>query len=72
MSDDEKVQAIVDHFGGMAVWSGTQATSPELQEQNHKNLPPPPLPDTSGEKLWTPRGVTSSAPAIYLLEYINY
>lgn len=58
MSDDEKVQAIVDHFGGMGAWSGAETASPERQEQEQKRLPPPPLVETSGEKVWTPRGMT--------------
>eukprot|EP01043_Picozoa_sp_COSAG02_P050212 COSAG02_NODE_5136_length_4597_cov_2.811027_1_plen_80_part_00 len=58
MSDDEKVQAIIDHFGSMAAWSGTENASHEQQDHEQKCLPPPPVVETSEETMWTPRGMT--------------
>ena len=57
MSDDEKLQAIVDHSGEMAATSCTEEVSSEQLEHVQELLPPSPLPEMSVEPMWTPRGM---------------
>ena len=57
MGDDEKLQAIVDHFGEMAATSCTDEVASEQDEHVQELLPPSPLPEMSVEPIWTPRGM---------------
>ena len=59
MSDDEKLQAIADHFESSAASSKTNQIS--LSQTAQELFPPPPLPELSAEPasepVWTPRGI---------------
>lgn len=56
MSDDEKLQAIIDHFESVAASPSANETSFGQRVQVQELLLPPPL---QAETAWTPRGMPS-------------